>query len=81
MTYTTHGQHDRKSTLRDDIEMRRRGIEHHLSALEGQFSPGQMFERALDSFRGSGAGDFRKNLARSFTENPLPVLLSTAAIS
>lgn len=60
--------------LEDDIYRIRQQMNETLSAIEHNFSPGQLIDRALHSMKG-GPGEFFSNLGTSLRDNPLPATL------
>lgn len=60
--------------LEDEINRIRQEMNETLSAIESQFTPGQLIDRALHSMKG-GPGAFASNLGTTLRDNPLPATL------
>jgi hypothetical protein len=60
--------------LEEEIGRIRQEMNETLSAIESQFTPGQLIDRALHSMKG-GPGAFASNLGTTLRDNPLPATL------
>jgi hypothetical protein len=60
--------------LEDEIQRIREEMNETLSAIEREFTPGQLIDRALHSLKG-GPGEFASNLGSTIRDNPLPATL------
>ena len=63
-----------------DIEYTRERIDQTISALEHQFSPGQLVDRALGYTRAHGT-DFADNLVSTVSRNPIPALMAGVGLA
>lgn len=66
--------------LEQETEEARENLRQTLDSLEQSFSPGQILDRALQSWR-SGNNEFASNLSRTVKSNPVPVLLSSLGLT
>lgn len=77
---TDNGYHS-TSEIERDVERSRARVSDTLRELRERMSPGQVVDEVLDYARSSGGADFARNLRRSVTENPLPLLLAGTGIA
>lgn len=77
---TTNGNGKSPEEIEREVEAVRANVRSTLGDIRESLSPGQMVDQALDYVRGSGGGDFARNLGRSIRDNPLPVALIGAGI-
>lgn len=69
------------SEIERDVERSRARVSDTLRELRERMSPGQVVDEVLDYARASGGVDFARNLGRSVTDNPLPLLLIGTGIA
>jgi ElaB/YqjD/DUF883 family membrane-anchored ribosome-binding protein len=63
------------SDLQREIDADRQRIENRIDAIQERMSPGQLIDEALAYAKGSGGGEYLRNLGVSLKANPLPVAL------
>jgi len=63
------------SDLQREIDADRQRIESRIDAIQERMSPGQLIDEALAYAKGSGGGEYLRNLGVSLKTNPLPVAL------
>lgn len=74
MNINTEAQKD-QAQLEHEIDQQRAHIGETISALEAQFSPGQMLDKMLSYGKTNGA-EFSRNLVGTVRDNPMPTLLT-----
>jgi hypothetical protein len=67
--------------LQHDLERTRAEMADTLETLRRKLSPGELLDQALDYLKGSGAGQFSRNLGDTVTHNPIPVTLIGVGIA
>jgi ElaB/YqjD/DUF883 family membrane-anchored ribosome-binding protein len=63
------------SDLQREIDADRQLIEDRIGAIHERMSPGQLIDEALAYAKGSGGGEYLRNLGVSLKANPIPVAL------
>jgi hypothetical protein len=58
-----------------DLDRTRAQVGHTLDMLQHKFSPGELFDQALNYVRSNGGGEFASNFKQTIARNPLPVAL------
>jgi Protein of unknown function (DUF3618) len=58
-----------------EVRQSRAEVEEALEAIQERFSPGQLFDQAVDYLRGSEGNAFLRNLGATVRDNPVPVVL------
>ena len=79
MNINTEAQKD-QAQLEREIDQQRAHIGETISALESQFSPGQMLDKVLSYGKTNGA-EFSRNLVNTVRDNPVPTLLTALGIA
>src|SRR5690606_12067853 len=69
-----------QAQLEREIDEQRAHIGDTISALEAQFSPGQMLDKVLSYGKTNGA-DFSRNLVNTVKDNPVPSLLTVLGVA
>jgi hypothetical protein len=69
------------SEIEHEIERSRSKVADTLRELRERMSPGQVVDEVLEYAKTSGGTDVARNLGRSVTENPLPLLLGGSGIA
>jgi hypothetical protein len=77
---TMNGNHKSPDEIEREVEEARANVRSTLGDIRHGLSPGQMIDQAMDYVRGSGGGEFGRNLGRSVRDNPIPVALIGAGI-
>ncbi len=75
----TEAQKD-QAQLEREINEQRAHLGDTISALEAQFSPGQMLDKMLSYTKTNGA-DFTNNLVQTVKNNPVPTLLTALGVA
>lgn len=79
MNINTEAQKD-QAQLEREIDQQRAHIGETISALEAQFSPGQMLDKVLTYSKTNGA-EFSRNLIETVKNNPVPTLLTALGVA
>lgn len=79
MNINTEAQKD-QAQLEREIDQQRAHIGETISALEAQFSPGQMLDKILSYGKTNGA-EFSRNLVNTVRDNPVPTLLTALGVA
>lgn len=79
MNINTEAQKD-QAQLEREIDQQRAHIGETISALEAQFSPGQMLDKVLSYGKTNGA-EFSRNLVNTVRDNPVPTLLTALGVA
>ena len=79
MNIKTESQKDQEQ-LEREIDEQRAHIGDTISALEAQFSPGQMLDKVLSYGRANG-GEFTRNLVNTVKNNPVPTIMTAVGIA
>jgi len=61
--------------LQSEIAHTRSEMSETLDAIREKFSPGQLFDQALEYFTKGSSGQFAQNLSDTVTQNPIPTAL------
>ena len=77
----THDRNLSSAAIERDVEARRADLRGTLDELRDRMTPGQVLDEAWQFARGSGGGDYVRNLGTSVRNNPLPVALIGAGIA
>jgi hypothetical protein len=79
MNINTEAQKD-QAQLEREIDEQRAHIGDTISALEAQFSPGQMLDKFLSYGKTNGA-EFSHNLVNTVRDNPVPTVLTALGVA
>jgi ElaB/YqjD/DUF883 family membrane-anchored ribosome-binding protein len=79
MNINTEAQKD-QAQLEREIDQQRAHIGETMSALEAQFSPGQMLDKVLSYSKTNGA-ELSRNLVETVRDNPVPALLTALGVA
>lgn len=79
MNIHTEAQKD-QDQLEREIDEQRAHIGDTISALEAQFSPGQMLDKVLSYSRANG-GEFAQNLVDTVKRNPVPTIMTALGVA
>lgn len=79
MNINTEAQKD-QAQLEREIDQQRAHLGETISALEAQFSPGQMLDKILTYSKTNGS-EFSRNLVDTVKNNPVPTLLTALGVT